>query len=279
MDASLPKPRVFLVRKDYCQNDNGDHVEESDNNPLPKYSRTRTVVLRQLDVDGDAYVSYECDCFYFMRKKCICRHLFRVLDWKPSYKLVFPECLKAYQTYIINDTDSFKKCRDLTALFKKHKSLVLPGTLDSILLNSMGAINTLAWFEDAQNRIIDVNDENEVNSNEVLDNIGGNFEIDDDEDSNIPISHLVATPVVPPVKKNGEAFTAYLSQYSDVCNFVERVDDDMDRIFEKHLSSLRSEILRHQSKSKEATPNDSLASFPGTERAPHRTRKRPYGEY
>ena len=130
----------------------------------------------------------------------------------------------------------------------------------------MGAINTLAWFEDAQNRIIDVNDENEVNSNEVLDNIGGNFEIDDDEDSNIPISHLVATPVVPPVKKNGEAFTAYLSQYSDVCNFVERVDDDMDRIFEKHQS-------------KEATPNDSLASFPGTERAPHRTRKRPYGEY
>ena len=87
------------------------------------------------------------------------------------------------------------------------------------------------------------------------------------------------------MKKNSEAFTAYLSQYSDtnsdVCNFVEieRVDDDMDKIFEKHFSSLRSDILCHQSKSKEATPNDGLASFPGTEKAPHRTRERPYGEY
>jgi hypothetical protein len=80
--------------------------------------------MREVEVDGHEYVAYECSCHSFIRHKCICRHVYRVVDWKPHYNHAFPECLKAYQSHIFDDDASFQKCRKLTAMFKKA-SIVL----------------------------------------------------------------------------------------------------------------------------------------------------------
>lgn len=59
--------RVFLVRKrsDLMTNDDSEDVS-----PLPVYDRTRTVVIQQeVEIDGQPYVCYECDCYSFVRNK------------------------------------------------------------------------------------------------------------------------------------------------------------------------------------------------------------------
>ena len=66
-------PRVFLCRKnmslqeDCEEGDTDDDKEEK--SPLPEYSRLRTVVVREVEVDGHEYVSYECSCHSFIRHK------------------------------------------------------------------------------------------------------------------------------------------------------------------------------------------------------------------
>jgi hypothetical protein len=206
------------------------------------------------------------------RHKRACRHLYKVLDWKPNYKHVFPECLKAYQSHLFDNAVSFAKCRELTALFKKHQALVLPGTLSTLVLRNDVTKNNLEWFIDAQCRLIDMNNFEDTREVDFDADFG---ERDDEEDyEKLTLSQLIATPSVPPLIRKGEAFEAFRSLYGDVCNHVHKVDEGIRKLFDEHFGALRRDILRYQKKT--ATTNMvGASSFPGIETAPKRVRKRP----
>jgi hypothetical protein len=134
---------------------------------------------------------------------------YKVLDWKPNYKHVFPECLKAYQSHLFDNAVSFAKCRELTALFKKHQALVLPGTLSTVVLRNDVTKNNLEWFIDAQCRLIDMNNFEDTREVDFDADFG---ERDDEEDyEKLTLSQLIATPSVPPLIRKGEAFEAFRS--------------------------------------------------------------------
>jgi hypothetical protein len=171
---------------------------------------------------------------------------YKVLDWKPNYKHVFPECLKAYQSHLFDDAVSFAKCRELTALFKKHQALVLPGTLSTVVLRNDVTKNNLEWFIDAQCRLIDMNNFEDTREVDFDADFG---ERDDEEDyEKLTLSQLIATPSVPPLIRKGEAFEAFRSLYGDVCNHVHKVDEGIRKLFDEHFGALRRDILRYKKK-------------------------------
>jgi hypothetical protein len=121
----MDRPRVFLVRK-------ADYYLGDSKSPLPVYSRTRTVTVHQIVMEGKCYVCFECDCYYFIREQCLCRHVYRVVEMEPSHRHVFPECLKVYETHTSGNFEILSQCRNLTDTFLKYNGLVLPGRLEDV---------------------------------------------------------------------------------------------------------------------------------------------------
>jgi hypothetical protein len=64
------------LQEDCEEGDTDDDKEEK--SPLPEYSRVRTAVVREVEVDGHEYVSYKCSCHSFIRHKCLCRHVYTI---------------------------------------------------------------------------------------------------------------------------------------------------------------------------------------------------------
>jgi hypothetical protein len=267
-----------LCRKKTVSKTDETDDDEEDKSPLPHYSCLRTVVIREVEVDGHEYVEFQCSCHSFIRHKRICRHVYRVVDWKPHYNHAFPECLKAYQSHIFGDDVSFQKCCKLTAMFKKFRALLLPGKLSSVGFRPIDTVNTLDWFLQAGDNLIDVNPRYEqFKCRGDLDVCVNPWEDDDYDDPDA----LLATPLVPAVpvaKRKGEAYETFMSEYTSVCQVVGKVDDDVREIVGRHFGNMRKELLqRLDQKSKNHVIKNGVASLPSLETAPKRLRKKPPG--
>lgn len=276
VDTTIDKPRVFLVRK--AEYDIGENIS-----PLPRYSRTRTVTVRQISIDFKDFVCIECDCYFFLREKCLCRHVYRVIDMKPSHRHVFPECLKAYEAHIGKDAEGLKKCRELTDTFLKYQGLVVPGKLKDIQFSNDGeysAEHSIEWFLDAQARLIDVNALNESQNNEIVfETATGDIACDSEED--VLLRDLVPqkTPTMPKSSRHG-AYSNFHSEFSDVCNHVKESDADdpeVRRVFEEGFSLIRRGMLRFNSGRGNNITGKGPASFKAAETVPKRKRKSPIG--
>ena len=71
-----------------------------------------------------------------------------------------------------------------------------------------------------------------------------------------------------------------MSEYTSICQAVDKVDDDVREMFGRHFANLRQELLRRlgqKSKINDVSTTDGIASFPATEAAPRRLRKKPPG--
>lgn len=257
-----------------------DYYLGDSTSPLPVYSRTRTVTVRQIVMEGKYYVCFECDCFYFIREQCLCRHVYRVVDMKPSHRHVFPECLKVYETHTSGNFEVLSQCRNLTDTFLKYNGLVLPGRLEDVKFNVGGNLaskKSMDWFEDAQNRLIDMNYGND--EYELHDNINAVFDDESSEDQLLCDLAPKKTPSIPKSKKSS-VFHTYLSEYSDVCNHVIESNKDhpeIRRIFEECFSSCRSQILRFQKGWGDNSKGSGAASFRAIETSSKRKRKAPMG--
>ena len=95
--------RAFLVRRKQFDPIN-------DGNPLPYFDRTRTVIVFEQYKCGVPQVGIQCDCHFMLRRSHPCRHIYCALNTKPSLDHVFPECLKAYETFMMKHSEFTEKC-------------------------------------------------------------------------------------------------------------------------------------------------------------------------
>ena len=61
--------------------------------PIPRYSRTRQVIFREVLVDGKPRVVVTCSCDYFTRKHGPCRHFYGTVKRGPRAPACRPFCL------------------------------------------------------------------------------------------------------------------------------------------------------------------------------------------
>jgi hypothetical protein len=253
--------RSFLVRRKHF-----DSVRHR--SPLPVFDRTRTVDISERIFGGIPCVCIQCSCFGLLRNKHACRHMYAVLGIEPSADHVFPECLKAYETFMFRHDIFTAKCEQKTQLMMSTRSLVLPGTADLYCKSTDLWVveENLDWFLEAKTNVIDVNQNCEIHDYDE----NGNSSDDDD----IPLMDLLPERK----KQHVDPYGRYMKQFTDLCNLVSVTDDGMDKIFDEGFHNLRTNILQYQNKQKQGMKRDTtLASFPNISKVKKSRRKKPVG--
>ena len=127
-------------------------------NPLPCFDRTRTVTVFEQYIGDVAYVGVNCDCHFMLRRSHACRHIYSALNIKPTPDHVFPECLKAYETFMMEHREFTNKCCAKKDLLLSKGCLMLEGSLDEVCMCAVDSkMHDLEWFMEAKRKIIDVN--------------------------------------------------------------------------------------------------------------------------
>lgn len=101
----------------------------------PVYSRTRVVTVTEVEEDGKTFLVIKCSCGFWFKKMCTCRHVYCLLDRKPSVDDVFPEKCKSYEVLYHTNDEFKKKCIERTETLERHNGLVIEGKLEDIRLN------------------------------------------------------------------------------------------------------------------------------------------------
>jgi hypothetical protein len=125
----------------------------------------------------------------------------------------------------------------------------LPGKLSDVEFRVIDTVHTLDWFLEAQNNVIDLNPCYE--RFECCGDLGEPSNPWDNDESDNPDDNLVLVqlamplvPAVPVAKRKGEAYGAFMSEYTSVCQTVDKVDDDVREMFGQHFANLRQELLQ-----------------------------------
>ena len=118
--------------------------------PLPDYDRTRTVTLSEIVIKDVPHVCIQCDCFFFLRHKSLCRHCYAVTNKQPHHSHAFPDCLKVYPAFINKHPDFTDKCNEWTNVFISYRGLVLKGELDEFCQSiQCHSAQSMEWFLEA----------------------------------------------------------------------------------------------------------------------------------
>lgn len=252
-------PLVYYVRRSCSR-------RRTTESPLPDYDRTRTVTLTEIVIKDVSHVCLQCDCFYFIRHKSLCRHCYAVTNQEPHFSHAFPDCLKVYPAFINKQVEFTERCNKLTDLFISYRGLVLRGTLDemckSILANSKQPID---WFLKTKYKIVDAN-------------ISNGFTLgsgDSDSDSDMLLSDLA--PAAKRVRKRAkemDVYAAHIKGFENCCNAVIKRDSTIDSMFEDAFNKLLTNVLAYQRKENNLI---GTATFPNNTRTPNLSRKRPPG--
>eukprot|EP00956_Cyclotella_meneghiniana_P001388 scaffold1481_cov23-Cyclotella_meneghiniana.AAC.3 len=251
--------RVFYVRRKQKKQTPIDKQS-----PIPDLDRTRTVTISCKVINNTDCTCLHCDCFYFMRHKLLCRHVYAVINTKPSHHHIFPECLKAYPLYMHRNTDFTKQCDDLTEMFISNKCLVLTENIDKVCSHvSPTSEKPVHWFLEPKQNIIDVSKRY------------GNVESDDSDEDNIPISALKR--VEKPMVNKQDAYNHYMKDYKELCNTIKNNDDDVKRIMREGFMDMRKRILELRVSPGVASTSEGLNSFPSNTTVPKLKRKCPGG--
>ena len=69
----------------------------------PHYQRTRIVIAKEVQVQGNTQLCFTCTCRSFKHYLVMCRHVYAVIKREPTPGDVFPECRKEYETLYLCD--------------------------------------------------------------------------------------------------------------------------------------------------------------------------------
>jgi hypothetical protein len=91
----------------------------------------------------------------------------------------------------------------------------------------------------------------------------------EDDDSDVPDDNLVLAqlatllvPAVPVVEMKGEAYKAFMGEYTSVCQAVDQVHNHVRQIVGHHFANLRTELLqRLDQKSINSISTNGISSF------------------
>ena len=242
----------------------------ADGNPLPYFDRTRTVLVFEQSIEGRSYVGIRCDCNFLMRKGHACRHVYCALKFKPSADHAFPECLKAYETFMFKHDAFTAKCHAKKELFLSKGCLMVEGTLDEVCKEAedIGG-KPLDWYLEAKGKTIDVNSQSNMESFGCSDD-------NDSDDDNILLKDLLTRTDVSSGKRKLSAYDQNIKEFSDVCNLVDVPDEGVRRIFEEGFSDIRRKLLLYQ-REKQVIQGQGMASFKNITKVKKTKRQKPVG--
>lgn len=233
-------------------------------NPLPDFDRTRTVTIFIATVKDMDYTCLHCDCYFFIRHKLLCRHIYAVTQNEPNHQHVFPECLKAYPLHMGRCSKFTKMCIELSSLFIENGCLLLSDKMDKVCenINAMSQ-QPLDWFIEAK--------ENCIDANQTFD-----FSGTDDSDEDIVISQLDKNKNRSQKKKQ-DVYSHYLKDYKEICNLVKHDNDDVQKIMNDGFTEMRRKLLNLRVQSSQIVSQKGLNSFPSNTTVSYLKRKKPGG--
>ena len=233
-------------------------------NPLPNIDRTRTVTIFLTTVKDMDYTCLHCDCYYFIRHKLLCRHIYAVTRNEPNHRHVFPECMKAYPLYMFNSPAFTKMCIELSSLFISNRCLLLSDNMDEVCKNICATSQKpLDWFMEAKVNCID--------ANKTFDYSGS-----DESDEDVVLSELAKNNKRAPPKKQ-DVYSHYLKHYKEMCNLVKHDNDDVEQIMNEGFTEMRRKLLNLRVQSTPIVSQKGLNSFPSNTTVPYLKRKKPGG--
>ena len=251
---------MFYVRRKPTES---NKIEKQ--SPIPDFDRTRTVTISSKTINNVDSTCLHCDCYYFIRHKHLCRHVYAVIGKEPSHLHVFPDCLKVYSLYMNKNSHFTQTCIDLTNLFVINQCLVLSEQIDSVCSNiSDNSTKPVHWFLEAKLKTIDANQGFEF------------VEPDESEsDEDITISALRRGPTQK--KNHQDVYSHYYKDFKDVCNIIKHDNDDVKRIMHEGFTEMRMKLLELRTKDTVGEVSKGLNSFPSNTTVTKQKRKRPPG--
>ena len=117
--------------------------------PIPRYSRTRQVIFREVLVDGKPRVVVTCSCDYFTRKHGPCRHFYGTVKRGPRVDDFAPDCFKSYELYYGTNDAFTKRCDVSTNAINAHGGLILDTSLKELKSTLRDERVDLSWYKAA----------------------------------------------------------------------------------------------------------------------------------
>lgn len=108
------------------------------NDRRPRYSRTRVINVREIQVGNETCVVLQCGCGCFFRYRCACRHIYALLDRKPCVDDTFPEKFKSYEMFYGKEgyEEFTANCDSRTSLLEKAEGIIIHCRLEDICLKA-----------------------------------------------------------------------------------------------------------------------------------------------
>ena len=104
--------RTHLVRQ-YHFNKEKNFISQD---PLPKYTLTRRVVIELKEHDGKPHALVNCDCKHIERESQICRHAWHIMNENPTLESFHPRLFKSYPQFMCKNEKHAE-------IIEKHKGL------------------------------------------------------------------------------------------------------------------------------------------------------------
>ena len=108
-----------------------DVKSECKNFPVPNYLRTRKVRIEQVSVGDFSHVLIRCDCNYFTREKCPCRHFYALVNRTPIWEDFSPEHFQSYELFYGEEgrEEYTRAASEMIQMMELHGGLLLKMTL------------------------------------------------------------------------------------------------------------------------------------------------------
>ena len=267
-DNSNPHQTEFLCRqKDMKRKTNSEDDEEFSR--IPDYKHTRVVTFKEVSLDDKKHTVVSCSCLHFVSRRCLCRHIYCVIDVTPKKEHFYPDCFKLYEVaYAENGNEDFTaRCDIISNLYDAEHGIVFESSMEEYLGNMTNFLyhDDIKYYNVRLNVICDVNPLNTVGCGRISCTDNSLFK---DRSSSLK-------------KRKTTAFNTHLKDYSVLTSLV--TNEEESSLVRKYIHYGIRDLLAQKIKTKNHhdVSNDvtqrrnQLASFPNMETQKSLSRLKP----
>jgi len=240
---------------------------EDDYSRIPKYKHTRRVLFKEVELGGKKHTVVSCTCNHFISRRCLCRHIYSIIDVPPKTEHFYPDCLKLYEVeYGEVGSELFSSKVDvITNMYDSHGGLVFKKSLDdmtSLFAKSRECVD-IEFYNARLDRICDVNP---LNSNEVA-------------SMSFTLSSALNDHRVSSKKMKTNPYSIHLKDYSMMTSLVtcEKGNNYVQELLYKGIQDLLAIQANKTNGCNASMTSPRLASFPNMETQKKIARLKPMG--
>ena len=240
---------------------------EDEDRRIPKYKRTRRVLFQEVELGGEKHTVVSCSCHHFISRRCLCRHIYSILELPPKTEHFYPDCLKLYEVEYGEDGSELftSRCDALTNLYDRHEGIVFKKALHDItdLFEKSRECIDIEFYNARLHHVCDVNPRN----SSAL------------SSSSFTLSSVFKDHRVTAKKTKTNPYSVHLKDYSMMTSLVtcEEGDNYVQNLLHKGIQDLLAMQANKRNGSKPSRTGQGLASFPDMETQKKVARLKPMG--